>query len=140
MKNPCAGCPLPEQSCSYCSQRALREDRRLFAPRWDSLHLYCPSPMSPRTARAGFQAESFILLYLNSDKLTCTGNTHDREEHSPVQALNPLPVLVYFLLPPFAMNPRLWIFRFSTVNPQRSGVWSFLGGISFLGVQSLSTQ
>lgn len=96
--------------------------------------------MSHRIARAGFQAESLILFYLNSDKVTCMGNIHAREKCSPVQALNACPVLVSFLLPHFAVNPQLWIFRFFTVNPQQSGAQFFLGGTSFLSVRSLLTR
>lgn len=49
-------------------------------------------------------------------------------------------MLVSFLLPHFAVNPQLWIFRFFTVNPHQSGVQSFLGRTSFLGVRSLLTR
>lgn len=96
--------------------------------------------MSHLIARAVFQEESLILLYLNSDKWIYMANIHAREKCSPVQALNPFPVLVSFLLPHFAVNPQLWSFRSFTVIPQQSGVQFFLAGTEFLSVQSLLTR
>jgi len=85
--------------------------------------------MSHGITRAGFQAESLILLYLNSDKLTWVGNIHAKEKYFPVQALNPLLLLVSLPLPHFAMNPA-----------QQRGVQLFLGGTSFLSIRSLLTR
>lgn len=85
--------------------------------------------MAHYVARAGFQAKTLILLYLNSDKLTCMGTMYAKEKCSSVLALNPFLVLVYALLPSFAMN-----------SAQQSGVQFFPGETSFPSVRSLLTH